>query len=66
MRTENFKANHRNHHSFFSRKRKLTFPVVIWLILQKSSKSIQLLLNEFCQIAKIPLVTNSAFEDKVF
>ncbi len=61
MRNENFKANHRNHHSFFSRKRKLTFPVVILLILQKSSKSIQLLLNEFCKIAKIPLVTNSAF-----
>jgi hypothetical protein len=59
--TENFKANHRNHSSFFSRMRKLTFPVVILLILQKSSKSIQLLLNEFCKIAKIPLVTNSAF-----
>ena len=61
MINENFKANHRNHPSFFSRKRKLTFPVVILLILQKSSKSIQLLLNEFCKIAKIPLVTNSAF-----
>lgn len=35
--------------------------MVSLLILQKSSKSIQLLLNEFCQIAPIPLVTNSAF-----
>jgi len=61
MINDDFKANHRNKATFFSRMRKLTFPVVILLILQKSRKSIQLLLNEFGKIAQIPLVTNSAF-----
>jgi hypothetical protein len=37
------------------------FQCVILLILQKSRKSIQLLLNEFCKVTKIPLVINSAF-----
>ena len=58
-----FKNRHRSKPQAFSRLRKLTFPVMILLILQKSLKSLQLRLNEF--FSKLPglqrVVSASAF-----
>jgi len=42
-----FKARHRVKPKYFTRKRVLTFSIVLALILQKSVKSLQLVLNEF-------------------
>ncbi|MCP4112968.1 MAG: hypothetical protein GY749_46815 [Desulfobacteraceae bacterium] len=58
-----FRDNHRTGSEFFTRNRKLTFVVVILLILQKSLKSLQLVLNEFFGKLAEPLVivTASAF-----
>jgi hypothetical protein len=58
-----FKAEHRVSPKFFTRDRKLTFIIVILLILQKSLKSLQLVLNEFFgKLAVLPIiVTASAF-----
>lgn len=42
-----FKNRHRIKSKFFTRERKLTFTLVMLLILQKSVKSLQLVLNEF-------------------
>ncbi len=59
---ECFKVRNKKSPQSFTRDRKLPFPVVITLILQKSMKSIQLLLNEmfFALDAESP-VTASAF-----
>ena len=53
---------HRNHENAFTRTRKLGFATVVTLILQKSLKSIQLLLNEMIlKLEKQDTVTHSAF-----
>ncbi len=58
-----FKAEHRISPKFFTRDRKLTFIIVVLLILQKSLKSSQSVLNEFFgKPAAYPvIVTASAF-----
>jgi hypothetical protein len=38
----------------------LTFPLMVLLLLQKSAKGMQLVVNEFCRKLKLPLVTSSA------
>jgi hypothetical protein len=61
LNDEEFKSHHRTSPKVFLRERKLTFSLVILLILQKTMKSIQLLLNEvFGQIDLDP-ATTSAF-----
>jgi hypothetical protein len=61
LKDEEFKSHHRTSPKVFLRERKLTFSLVILLIMQKTMKSIQLLLNEvFGQIDLDP-ATNSAF-----
>lgn len=56
-----FRARHRTEDRYFTRDRALTFPLVILLILQKSVKGMQLVLNEFLgKLDKLP-VSSSAF-----
>jgi hypothetical protein len=47
LHDDSFKNKHRTASKFFSRKFKLDFVTVILLILQKSIKPLQLVLNEF-------------------
>jgi hypothetical protein len=58
-----FKDNHRTDTKFFTRDRKLSFVLLILIILQKSLKSLQLVLNEFFVKLSVPsvIVTASAF-----
>lgn len=62
-----FQARHRVEPKYFTRNRVLTFSIVLALILQKSVKSLQLVLNEFfgslsmCVSLTVLTVTNSAF-----
>ena len=58
---DGFKASHRTEPQYFTRNRALTFPLVILLILQKSVKSMQLVLNEFFGKLRRRSVTSSAF-----
>jgi len=46
---------------YFSRARVLTFPIMLLILMQKSAKSMQLVLNEFLDKLKIPRVSSSAF-----
>lgn len=57
-----FKESHRYSPKNFIRQCILTFPVMIVLLLQKGSRSLQLMLNEFIKI-KLPekTITNGAF-----
>ena len=62
LHDDSFKNSHRTASKFFSRKYKLDFVTVIWLLLQKSLKPLQLVLNEFFQkLNNGVLVTKSAF-----
>ncbi len=63
IHSEVFKESHRQSETDFTRNRTLTFSVVIILIVQKSLKSLQLVLNEFIPKLGEPskLVTASAF-----
>lgn len=62
LKSEDFKTNNVNLPEFFTRKRKLPFRITILLILQKSVKSIQTVLNEFFdKLGKIAAPTASAF-----
>lgn len=61
MYDEGYKDRNRTEKRFFSRERVLTFGVMMLILLQKSAKSMQLVLNEFCEKMKLPLVTSSAF-----
>lgn len=62
MSSEDFKDIHRTSSTSFTRKRKLYFTSVLIIILQKSVKSIQLLLNELVlSFDTIKSITNSAF-----
>ena len=47
LNDDEFRRRHRKESRFFTRNRVLTFGIVAMLILQKSMKSIQLILNEF-------------------
>lgn len=58
---EEFKARHRTKPEAFTRMRKLTFSSVMILLLQKSQKSLQLMLNEFCGKLDIEPATAGAF-----
>jgi hypothetical protein len=61
IEAEAFKEQHRTSRRTFSRVRKLTFSRMIILILQKSVKSIQLILNEWFEHLGGQTVSNSAF-----
>ncbi len=61
LESESFKEKHRTAKKYFSRNRVLSFPIVMILIIQKSMKSMQLVLNEFLLKADLPLVSSSAF-----
>jgi hypothetical protein len=58
---DDFKARHRTQSKYFTRERVLTYPLVILLILQKSVKGMQLVLNEFFGKLKCLPVSSSAF-----
>jgi hypothetical protein len=61
LKDEEFKAHHRTSPKVFLRERKLTFSLVILLIMQKTMKSLQLLLNEVFGQLDLDPATNSAF-----
>jgi len=62
LNDDSFKNEHRTAYKFFSRKYKLDFATVLLLILQKSIKPLQLVLNEFFKKWENGvLVTKSAF-----
>jgi len=62
LNDDSFKNEHRTASKFFSRKYKLDFVTVVLLILQKSIKPLQLVLNEFFKkLDNGVLVTKSAF-----
>jgi hypothetical protein len=61
IQDEKFKERHRNSETAFTRVRKLYFPLVLVLILQKSMKSLQLILNEFTLKFETETVSNTAF-----
>jgi hypothetical protein len=58
---EAFKRRHRKNAKVFIRQRKLTFSLIMVLILQKSLKSLQLRMNEFMLLLGRETATNSAF-----
>lgn len=58
---EQFKARHRTDEKYFTRARALTFPLMMLLLLQKSVKGMQLVLNEFFNKLKRQPVSSSAF-----
>lgn len=55
------RENHRKATKYFSRSRILTFPVVLTILIQKSAKSMQIVVNELLEKLKAPLVSSSAF-----
>ena len=59
LRDDSFKERHRVNNTDFTRIRKLTFIILVLLIIQKSLKSIQLVLNEFFK--KLSVFTGLAF-----
>ncbi len=61
IHSEEFKERHRTEKKYFSRERLLSFPIVMSLLMQKSAKSVQLVLNEMSNKLDLPLVTSSAF-----
>ncbi len=61
IQDEEFKDRRRSGKTAFTRVRKLPFAIVIILILKKSMKSLQLLLNELTLSLDSDTVTNSAF-----
>jgi len=61
LRDDDFKVRHRTQAKYFTRRRALTFRLVTLLILQKSVKGMQLVLNEFFSKLKRRPVSSSAF-----
>jgi len=61
IKSEWFKEQHRKTKEAFSRMRKLSFPALIVLIVQKSVKSLQLRLNEWFEEFGDETVSSSAF-----
>jgi hypothetical protein len=59
--SQEFKERHRTQAKYFSRKRVLTFEIVLMLIVQKSAKAIQLVLNEFLTKLAMRIVSKSAY-----
>ena len=57
---ESFKNQHRVSEKFFTRSRKLSFALVIALILKKSVKSLQSMLNEIVDLLEVGTISNSA------
>lgn len=55
-----FQNRHSKTETAFTRKRKLTFVLMVMLILQKTVKSLQLRLNEFFEKLKVKFLTASA------
>lgn len=58
---DNFRSQHRTSERFFTRCRKLTFVVMILLLLRKSAKSMQSVVNELLMILGIESATSAAF-----
>ena len=58
---EGYKERHRTKGSYFTRLRKLSFPLLVALLIRKSMKSIQLVLNELSLLEGAETVSNSAF-----
>jgi len=61
LSSNEFKEDNRSGRKFFTRDRVLTFYRLALLILQKSVKSTQLILNEFTSFFDLKPVSNSAF-----
>jgi len=61
LSSETFKSTHRTEPKYFTRDRKLTFPVVTQMIMRKSVKSIQVQLNELYLDSVLPVVSGSAY-----
>ena len=60
LHSKAFKERHRTEKKYFSRARVLTFPIVLMLLLQKSVKSMQLVVNEFFEKTNFLTVSSSA------
>ena len=61
---ETFKDGHRTEKKYFTRPGKLDFSIMIILILRKTVKSIQLMLNEITPDLGVISVSNSAFTQR--
>lgn len=61
IRSQEFKERHRTKAKYFTRERVLTFERVFMLIVQKSAKAIQLVLNEFLTKLSVGVVSKSAY-----
>lgn len=61
INSETFKVQHRASEKYFTRLRKLCFSVLIILIIRKSVKSMQLILNELSEELDTEPVTAAAF-----
>lgn len=55
------REKHRTEKKYFSRSRILTFPVMLSLLIQKSAKSMQIVLNEFFEKLDREAASSSAF-----
>lgn len=61
IHSNEFKKRYKSNPTAFTRNRKLYFPILMILLLQKSLKSLQLKLNELSLMLKQENVSNSAF-----
>lgn len=61
INSEDFKIRNRNNETAFTRLRTLSFSIVMILVIRKSLKSLQLILNEFALDFGINPVSSSAF-----
>ena len=61
INSETFKKRHRASEKYFTRTRKLCFSLLIILIIRKSVKSMQLILNEMSSVLGTEPVTAAAF-----
>lgn len=61
VNSKELREKHRTAKKYFSRSRILTFPIMLSLLIQKSAKSMQLVLNEFFEKLESEAVTSSAF-----
>jgi hypothetical protein len=59
-----FKNRHISDKNYFTRQRKLSFPLMIRLIMRKSVKSLQLILNELRHQLNLPSISHSAFSQR--
>lgn len=61
LSSSSFESRHKTSKEAFSRKRKLSFNIVSVLLLRKSVKSLQIVLNDFCNQLGLKKVSASAF-----